>query len=147
MSRDMTKPATWLCAQRRLRSTWASVWPESLLSAWWNLGLLPTHRAHSEDADQIGRMPKLIWVFAARTLVFVGFVMSWLILNCNWRTQIQVIEHSFFTVWNPAFYLNKSISNFSFTIVFACNCWPVCFYQNHLILFRKPYFEQHLKQK
>ena len=36
----MTKPTLWLCAQRRLRSAWAST--------------------HSEDSDQTGRMPRLI---------------------------------------------------------------------------------------
>ena len=51
------------------------VWSASSLSAWRNLGLLATQWAHSEDADQIGRMPRLIWVFAGRTGHFVGFVM------------------------------------------------------------------------
>ena len=40
------------------------VWSEALLTAWRNLGSLATNRAHSEDADQTGRMPSLIWVFA-----------------------------------------------------------------------------------
>ena len=40
------------------------VWPESSLSAWRKLESLPTHWAHSEDSDQTGRMPRLIWVFA-----------------------------------------------------------------------------------
>ena len=30
--------------------------------------------ADSEDSDQTGRMPRLIWVFAGRTCHFVGFV-------------------------------------------------------------------------
>ena len=42
-----------LCAQRRLRP----VWSETLLSAWWKLGSLATHWAHSEDSDQ----PKHPW--------------------------------------------------------------------------------------
>ena len=77
----------WLCTQRRLRSAWAStqsdqrlcslheeiwvltyplvagirpVWSVSSLSAW----------AHSLYSDQTGRMPRLIWVFAGRTLIF-----------------------------------------------------------------------------
>ena len=40
---------------------------ESSLSAWANLRSLATHWAHSEDSDQTGRMPRLIWVFAGRT--------------------------------------------------------------------------------
>ena len=47
------------------------VWSESSLSAWRNLGSLATHWAHSEDSDQIGRMPILIWVFAGRTLILL----------------------------------------------------------------------------
>ena len=61
MSRDMTKQTKWVCAQR-LRSGWASS-----LSAWRKIGSLATHLAHSKDFDQIGRMPRLIWVFAWRT--------------------------------------------------------------------------------
>ena len=59
MSCDITKPTKWLCAQRRLRSAWAS--------AWRKLGSLATHWAHSEDSDQTGRMPRLIWGFTGRT--------------------------------------------------------------------------------
>ena len=36
--------------------------------------------ADSEDSDQTGRIPSLIWVFAGRTCYFVGFVMHLLIL-------------------------------------------------------------------
>ena len=35
--------------------------------------------ADSEDSDQTGQMPRLIWDFAGRTCHFVGFVMRWLI--------------------------------------------------------------------
>ena len=58
-----------------------SVWSESSLSAWWHLGSLATHWAHSEDFDQTGRMPRLIWVFAGRTCHFVCFVMRRLIYS------------------------------------------------------------------
>ena len=50
------------------------VWSESSLSAWRNFGPLATHWAHSRDSDQTGRMPRLIWVFAGRTLIL--FVLS-----------------------------------------------------------------------
>ena len=50
------------------------VWSESSLSAWRKLGSLATHEAHSEDSDQSGRMPRLIWVFAGRTVTL--FVLS-----------------------------------------------------------------------
>ena len=51
------------------------VWSESSLSAWRKLESLGTHWAHSEDSDQTGRMPKLIWVFAWRTVILL--VLSW----------------------------------------------------------------------
>ena len=77
MSRDMTKQTKWLCAQQRLRSAWASTQSDqSSLSAWRNLGSLATNSAHSEDSDQTGRMPRLIWVFAGRTLIL-------LVLSCR----------------------------------------------------------------
>ena len=52
------------------------VWSESSLSAWAKLGPLATHWAHSEDSDQTGRMPRLIWVFAGRTVTL-------LVLSCR----------------------------------------------------------------
>ena len=42
LSRLMTKPTKWLCAQRRLRSAWAP--------AWRKLGSLATYWTHSEDS-------------------------------------------------------------------------------------------------
>ena len=50
------------------------VWSESSLPAWRNLGSLATHWVQSEDSDQTGRMPSLIWVSAGRTLIL--FVLS-----------------------------------------------------------------------
>ena len=47
------------------------VWSESSLSAWRKLGSLATHWAHREDSDQTGRMQRLIWVLAGRTLILL----------------------------------------------------------------------------
>ena len=61
-----------MCAQRRLRSAWASAqYDQSSQSAWKKLGSLPTHSAHSKDSDQTGRIPRLIWVFARRTVILL----------------------------------------------------------------------------
>ena len=77
----MTKPTKWLCAQRRLRSAWH---PHNLIRvfacAQWVAKDPSFHHSDSEDSDQTGRMPRLIWVFAGRTCHFVGFVMRRLIL-------------------------------------------------------------------
>ena len=73
------------------------VWSESLLSAWRKLGSLAIHWVHSEDSDQIWRMPRLIRVFDGSTLILFCFDMSWLILSrrngvCEWPVQWSVIS-------------------------------------------------------
>ena len=51
------------------------VWSESSLCAQW-VAKDPTFlRVDSEASDQTGRMPRLIWVFARRTLILL--VLSW----------------------------------------------------------------------
>ena len=75
MSRDMTKPTKWLCAQQRQISLASAQSDQSSLSTWRNIGSIATHWAHSEDSDQTGRMPRLGgcpgWVFAGRTLILL----------------------------------------------------------------------------
>ena len=51
------------------------VWSESSLFAWRELVSLATHWAHSEDSDQTGWKPRLIWVFA-------GCTVTLLVLSC-----------------------------------------------------------------
>ena len=57
----------------------------------WSEWSLATHWADSEDSDQTGQMPRLIWVFAGHTCHFVGFVTRqltfWINAN-NWITAI-----------------------------------------------------------
>ena len=62
--RDKTKKVSVHPAKTQISLGIHPVWSESSLSAWRKLGPLATHWAHSEDSDQTGRMPKLIWVFA-----------------------------------------------------------------------------------
>ena len=52
------------------------------------LGSLATHWAHSEDSDQTGRMPRLIWVFSGRSCNFVGFIMKRLSSVCSSTTAV-----------------------------------------------------------
>ena len=64
-----------MCAQRRLRSAWASAQSgQSLLCAQWVARDPSFIHADSEDSDQTGQMPRLIWVFAGRTVI--SFVLS-----------------------------------------------------------------------
>ena len=44
---------------------------QSSLSVWRKLGSLATHWVHSEYSDQAVRMPRLIWVFAESTIIFL----------------------------------------------------------------------------
>ena len=61
----MTKPTQWVCAQTDQSSQcaqWVAKNPSFL-------------HADSEDSHQTGRMPRLIWVFAGRTVILL--VLSW----------------------------------------------------------------------
>ena len=90
MSHLMTKPTKCLCTQRRLRSAWASAQSnQSSLCAQWVAKDRSFRHADSEDSDQTGRMPRLIWVFAGRTCHFVGFVMRWLIYPIEIKTNSE----------------------------------------------------------
>ena len=82
---------------------------ESLLSAWRNIGPLTTFWAHSENSDQTGQMPRLIWVFAGRICHFVGFVMWWLVYLMS-RSMIKLIK------WNVQLVKTQRT---------ACSVWPV----------------------
>ena len=59
------------------------VWSESLLCAQWVAKDPSFLHADSEDSDQTGQMPRLIWVFDGRTCNFVGFVMLQLCLQLS----------------------------------------------------------------
>ena len=91
MSRNMTKPTKWVCAQRRQISLGIRpVWSESLLCAQWVAKDPSFLHADSEDSDQTRRMPRLIWVFAGRTVTL-------LVLSCRGsnvqKTASTVKEH------------------------------------------------------
>ena len=82
------------------------VWSESSLSAWRKLVSLAIHWAHSEDSDQIGWMPRLIWVFAGRTLIL-------LVLSCCSSNEeafviyIEFINYMHQRSWWWVFYSSK----------------------------------------
>ena len=60
------------------------VWSESSLCTQW-VAKGPSYlHADSENSDQTGQMPRLIWVFARRTCHFVGFVirrLKWYLIS------------------------------------------------------------------
>ena len=72
-------PTKWMCAQRGLRSAWASAQSgQSSLCAQWVAKDTSFLHADSEDSDQTEWMPRLILVFIGCIWHFVGFVMLWL---------------------------------------------------------------------
>ena len=77
MNHLMTKPTKWhvRTAKTQIGLGIRPVWSESSLSAWIKLWSLATHWAHGEDSDQTGRILRLIWVFAGRTVILL--VLSW----------------------------------------------------------------------
>ena len=75
MSSDMTKPTKWLL-QANTQIRLGRCWAESSLCAQWVAKDPSFLHADSEDFDQTGRMPRLIWVFAGRTLIL-------LVLSCH----------------------------------------------------------------
>ena len=110
-SRDMTKPTTvtlrpaktqfslgicpvWSVFAIRMKKAWVISYPLSAQRRR-KLGSLATHWAHSEDSDQTGRMPELIWVFAGRTFTL-------LVLSCRGLFYCIVL----FSIW----FLNKHCS-------------------------------------
>ena len=84
------------------------VWSESSLSAWRNIGSLATHWAHSKDSDQTGRMPRLILVFAGRTVIcwFCGaaahqFIITQILqrLNEDMTKYNTIYTDFYFKIW------------------------------------------------
>ena len=96
LSRFMTKPTKWHLRPSKTQIILGirPVWSESSLSAWRNIKSLATHCAHSEDSDQTGWMPRLIWVFAGRTSHFVGFVIRWL-NACRWQFACSTVTTTY----------------------------------------------------
>ena len=71
----MTKPTKWHVhpAKTQISLSIRPVWSESSLSVWRNLGSLAAHWVHSENSDQTGWMPRLVWslCLAHRSFCFV----------------------------------------------------------------------------
>ena len=76
------------CAQRTRRSVWASASAQSdqssLCAQWVVVGPILLH-ADSEDPDQAGRMPSLIWAFPGRIGDFVR-------LSCCGAFDLKILQ-------------------------------------------------------
>ena len=75
LSHDKTNKMIVRPAKTQISLSICPVWSESSLSAWRKLGPLATQWVHSEDSDQAGQMPRLIWMFAGRTATLL--VSTW----------------------------------------------------------------------
>ena len=87
MSRCTTKPQNDKCIHQ--------VWSESSLCAEWVAKDPMLLHANSEDSDQTGWTPRLIWVFARRTVHSVDFVVQWpkyiFVQEVSWLIGIDLL--------------------------------------------------------
>ena len=91
----MTIPTKWPVrpAKTQISLGQRPVWSESSLCAQWIVKDPSILHVDSEDSDQTGHPPKLIWVFAGCTFHFVGFVvlrLNWKAYLIKFKTMIQV---------------------------------------------------------
>ena len=61
---------------------------------------LATHSAHSEDSDQTGRVPRLIWVFAGRPLIL-------LVLSCHGSYAMSREKGCFMMQWTGPYHADE----------------------------------------
>ena len=67
------------------------VWSESLLCAQWVAKDPSFLHADSEDSDQTGQMPRLIWIFAGRTLTLLVLSRRGSLLSQKGRKLIEQV--------------------------------------------------------
>ena len=91
---DKTNKMTVRAAQTHVSLGIRPVWSESSLSAWRKLESLVTHWAHSEDSDQTGRTPRLIWVFAERTTTLSVLYEAAQMFSHLWSTSMPNLSNS-----------------------------------------------------
>ena len=107
MSRLMTKPTKWHVrpAKTQISLGFRPVWSEPFAVCW--MGKDPSFlRLDSEDSDQTGWMPRLIWVFARHTITLLGFVMLQLISACNTGLSLGgCLGEKCFLSWLTSLYL------------------------------------------
>ena len=91
---DKTNKVTLRPAKTQISRGIRPVWSESSLCTQWVAKDPSFLHTDSENSDQTGRMPRLIWIFAGRTYHFVGFVMRrliWLLRILSQFTRVSKI--------------------------------------------------------
>ena len=96
LSCSTTKPTQWHVhpAKTQISHAHPRSLTEFLPCAQWVTEVPMFLHVDSEDSDQTGWIPRLIWVFAGRTGHFVGFVMLWLIYEIykHLRTDFTCLQ-------------------------------------------------------
>ena len=114
-----------LCTQHKLRSAWASTQSDqSSLCAQWVAKDPRFLYADSEDSDQTGRMPRLI--FAGRTCHFVGFVMWWLIC----ANGSAFLNHKHVYIWATMWHVRPTRTQISLR-------FPAVWFRVFVVLMKK----------
>ena len=97
-SRLMTKPTKWHVrpAKTQISLGIRPIWSEFSLCAQWVAKEPDLLHADSEDSDQTGRMPRLIWVFAERTAPLLilsrgGSFMSFMTIVMVLQQNVRII--------------------------------------------------------
>ena len=102
-------------AKTQIRLGIHPVWSESSLCTQWVAKNPRFLHADSEDSDQTGRMPRLIWVFVEGTLILL--VLSWGGSNCfTWISQkdesdLAQSQSCILTWWSFLLLLSFVVSN------------------------------------
>ena len=114
-----------------------TIWSESSLCTQWVAKDPSFLHADSEDSDQSGQMPRLIWVFAGWTGHFVGFVMLWLNYVANLNLRAFLLCRNRFRFWPgfrncPFVEWNFLETETGFLIYFAETETSFRNYRNHL---------------
>ena len=97
---DKTNKMTVRPAKTQISLGIRPVWSESSLCAQWVAKGPSFLHADSEDSDQTGRMPRLIWVFAGRTVTLLvwscrgSFIIYWWTLKTQHLLKLSLLSES-----------------------------------------------------
>ena len=105
----------WATSCQNKKMTACQVWSESSLCTQWVADDPRFLHVDSEDSDQTGQMPRLIWVFAGRTCHIVGWSWGgstyfiWYCVSCvpsgSWDSSSFNITYNitvkFLNIWTP----------------------------------------------
>ena len=106
---DKTKKMSVHLANQPWQIAWASAQSDQLCAQWVvkDTGFL---HADSEDSDQTGRMPRLIWVFAGSTLTLLVFSCRGSAIDSCVLMEFEIIYCHSRRAWLLWDYLNRDMT-------------------------------------